>query len=145
MLKSKRVNGLIFFNPLRLYVVSLDELAINEESFDKAILAIEQLSISILHIELPIAFVKASILPVHFSIPTSQVIFVVSLVKMAADPCINPISFLLVILELSFIFIAGSCPFLPDSVSISHAVTEMPFVIATVFPVVLSKTVEFAL
>lgn len=145
MLKSKGIYRLIFFNSLRLYVVSLDELAINEESFDKTILAIEQLSVSILHVKLPIAFVKASILPVHFSIPTSQVIFIVSLIKMAADPCINPISFFLVILELSFIFIAGSCSFLPDSVSTSHAVAEMPFVIATVFPVVLSKTIEFAL
>lgn len=64
---------------------------------------------------------------------------------MTAYPCINPISFFFVISELSFVFIAGSCSFFPDPVSASHSVAEMPFVIAAVFPIVLSETVEFAL
>lgn len=71
MLESERVDGLIFLNSLRLYIVSLYEFTIDKKSFDKTILAIEQLSISILHVELPIAFVEASILPVHFSISAS--------------------------------------------------------------------------
>lgn len=145
MLESERVDGLIFLNSLRLYVVSLYEFTIDKKSFDKTILAIKQLSISILHVELPIAFVEASILPVHFSISASKVIFIVSLIKMAADPSINAISFFFVIFELSFVFIAGSCSFFPDPVSASHSVAEMPFVIAAVFPIVLSETVEFTL
>ena len=145
VLKSERIDRLLFLNLLGLNVVSLDELAINKKSLDKAILAIEQLSVSILHVKLPMAFVKTAILPVHFSISASKVIFVVSLVQMAADPRINPISLFLVIFELSFVFIAGACSFFPYSVSASHSVAEVPFVIAAVLPIVLSETVEFAL
>lgn len=71
MLESERVDGLILLKSLRLYVIPLDEFTIDEKSFDQTIFAIEQLSISILHVELPIAFVEASIFPVHFSISAS--------------------------------------------------------------------------
>lgn len=71
MFNSERIDWLLFLHFLRLNVVSLDELAIDEESFDEAILAVKQFSVSVLHVELPIAFVEASVLPVHFSVPAS--------------------------------------------------------------------------
>lgn len=89
-----------------------------------------------LHSIHPFSFVKTAVQPVHFSIATPHISFIISLVEIATLPCELTVSPLFIILVASFIFVALSWPFFPESFALSQTVQEVAFEVTFIRPVV---------
>lgn len=93
----------------------------------------------------PFSFVKTAIEPVHLSISTAHVSFIIALVEVATLPCELSVSPLFIVLVVSFIFIAVSCSFFPESLAFSKAVQEKAFEVAFICPIVSALTRRHAI
>lgn len=60
-------------------------------------------------------------------------------------PCIYTITFFLIIKKLSLIFITLRITLLPNTMTLTNSFLEMSFVIASIFPIILSKSIKFTI
>lgn len=88
----------------------------------------------------PLSFVKTTIQPIHFSVATAYISFIISFVEVAALPCKLTISPFFIVLVVSFVLIAFSWSFFPETFAFSETIEEVTFEVALVCPVVSSLT-----
>ena len=94
----------------------------------------------------PISFVARPVSPIHLSIAHSFVIYVVSMVNVAALPSESSHAVLLVVLVLTFksVTFRVVCNFSPLALAMLHAVLEFTCVYTSIFPLVDSLALRLA-
>lgn len=90
---------------------------------------------------LPLAFIVATIFPVHLAIAMPIISLVVAFEYIAICPGEGAIAPFLVVLVLTLVLVAVAGALLPETMAFAQAVGEVAFEVALVLPVVLAVTV----
>ena len=88
----------------------------------------------------PLSFVETTVQPVHFSVATPHISFIISFVEVTTLPCELTVSPFFIILVVAFVLIAFSWSFFPEPFAFSETVEEVTFEVTFVCPVVSSLT-----
>jgi hypothetical protein len=89
---------------------------------------------------LPVAFVTAAIVPIHFAISVPYIVKVIAFVNIAACPSKNTITTFLIVGILALVLIRLTRTTLPDSIAVPQSVLKVSFKKAAICPVVFAVT-----
>lgn len=128
-----------------VFVIRLHKFSVDEESLHQLFCAVELLPLTVLPIQLPVAAVEASVLPVHLAVATSHVVLIVALVEVATSPRIYSVPVFFIVLELALVLVAAAGSSLPQAVATPQAIAEVAFVVLAVRPIKLAESIEFSL
>jgi hypothetical protein len=87
---------------------------------------------------LPVAFIAATIAPVHLSVSMPHIIEVIALISVATGPRKYAITTFLIVCVFSFVLIGFTWSSLPDSVAMPQSVLEVALEEAAVGPIILA-------
>lgn len=109
-----------------------------ENPFFKALVRNINLSLSILYSVFPIAFIVASIYPMHLTISASHICLVLSFINIATSPYKGSLAPFLIVPVFPIVPITASYAFLPRPFPVSKPVDEVTFEIAAIIPIIFT-------